>query len=557
MPCLAFLLLLLLASSSSPFCSGAALLGEKTPPDFGVDYFVSGTLNLPYGEISEPFKAWVSGSTKRSRIDYYGGTMKTIQRGDLDLSFKINPFTTERVLNEIDCFKIDGGDVQIMIPDLSVYTYVGEDQLAGATVDKWVYKTHKGKFVTNTYTFYSTGGDDPQPVRFDMMGYDSLIGSHYDHYFLLYEKYMPGPSDPKVFDPMGVDPKPVSACHDFPGPGLAEAHLETHSHHNPMVEYLNDDDSHIHPLFNRFVKKHAKNYTQSQDHATRKNVFKHNLRFIHSKNRAGLHYSLAVNHLADRTQSEIKLMLGLKKTPGFHGGQTYRMGETRLGAAQSRKPVPDEWDWRIQGAVTQVKDQAVCGSCWSFGTTGTIEGRIFLTTGIRVRLSQQSLVDCSWGQGNDGCDGGEDYRAYKHIQAHGIPLERDYGRYLGINGVCKPNFTEKYFIKDWVNIPSGDLEALKVALFEEGPISVGIDASHPSFAFYNQGVYYEPQCGSSEFDLDHAVLAVGYGQLHGEKYWLVKNSWSTYWGNDGYVLMSQRDNNCGVATAATYVLLKK
>ena len=79
-------------------------------------------------------------------------------------------------------------------------------------------------------------------------------------------------------------------------------------------------------------------------------------------------------------------------------------------------------------------------------------------------------------------------RAYKHIQAHGIPLERDYGRYLGINGVCKPNFTEKYYIKDWVNIPSGDLNALKVALFEEGPISVGIDASHPSFAFYNQGV---------------------------------------------------------------------
>ena len=80
------------------------------------------------------------------------------------------------------------------------------------------------------------------------------------------------------------------------------------------------------------------------------------------------------------------------------------------------------------------------------------------------------------------------FRAYKHIQAHGIPLERDYGRYLGINGVCKPNFTEKYFIESWVNIPSGDLEALKVALFEEGPISVGIDASHPSFAFYNQGV---------------------------------------------------------------------
>jgi len=526
----------------------------QTPPNFGRDYFVSGTLNLPYGEIEEPFKAWVSGSTKMSRVDYYDGTMKTIQRGDLDVSFKINPYTTERVLNEVDCFKIAGGDVQIMIPDLSDYQFSGEDQIRGVKADKWLYKTHKGEFITNTYTFYATRGADPKPLRFDMMGYDSLIGSHYDHYFLIYEKFMPGSSDPAVFDPMGVTPKPVSACHDFPGPGFDLAHLESHSHHNPMAEFVSDDDEHVDRLFHRFVEKHGRNFTEPQRKAGKKNVFKHNLRYIHSRNRASLNYSLAVNHLADKTASEIKLMLGLKKTPGNHGGKTY---QRPLKASSGDGAPPENWDWRIEGAVTQVKDQAVCGSCWSFGTTGTIEGRIFLTSGKRVRLSQQSLVDCSWGMGNDGCDGGEDFRAYKHIQAHGIPLERDYGRYLGINGVCKQNFTEKYFLRDWVNIPSGDLEALKAALFEEGPISVGIDASHPSFAFYNQGVYYEPKCGNTEYDLDHAVLAVGYGELHGEKYWLVKNSWSTYWGNDGYVLMSQKDNNCGVATAATYVLLKK
>jgi len=527
---------------------------RQTPPDFGPDYFVSGTLNLPYGEISEPFKAWVSGSSKMSRVDYYDGTMKTIQRGDLDLSYKINPYTTERVLNEVDCFKIEGGDVQILIPDLTDYQYAGDDLVQGVPAQKWVYKTRKGEYITNTYTFYTTGGTDPKPLRFDMMGYDTLIGSHYDHYFLIYEKFMKGKSDPAVFDPMGVAPKPASSCHDFPGPGVVDEHLERQTHHNPMAEYLSDNDTHVHHLFNRFVKKHDKNFTAPEDHAMKKNVFRHNLRYIHSKNRASLNFSLAINHLADKTMSEIKLMLGLKKTPGYHGGKTY---QKPLRASSGKGALPDDWDWRIQGAVTQVKDQAVCGSCWSFGTTGTLEGRIFLTTGMRVRLSQQSLVDCSWGQGNDGCDGGEDFRAYKHIQAHGIPLERDYGRYLGINGVCKQNFSEKYFVKDWVNIPSGDLEALKVALFEEGPISVGIDASHPSFAFYNQGVYYEPKCGNTEYDLDHAVLAVGYGELHGQKYWLVKNSWSTYWGNDGYVLMSQKDNNCGVATAATYVLLQK
>ena len=95
---------------------------------------------------------------------------------------------------------------------------------------------------------------------------------------------------------------------------------------------------------------------------------------------------------------------------------------------------------------------------------------------------------------------------------------------------------------------------MKVALAKQGPLSVGIDASHRSLSFYSSGIYYEPKCDNTPDGLDHAVLAVGYGEINGEKYWLVKNSWSTHWGNDGYVLMSQKDNNCGVATAATFVI---
>ena len=88
-----------------------------------------------------------------------------------------------------------------------------------------------------------------------------------------------GRSDPAVFDPMSVSPRPASPCHDFPGPGLARAHLERHSHHNPMAEYMSADESHVHALFNGFVKKHNKNYTAPEDHAMKKNVFKHNIRF--------------------------------------------------------------------------------------------------------------------------------------------------------------------------------------------------------------------------------------------------------------------------------------
>ena len=172
------------------------------------------------------------------------------------------------------------------------------------------------------------------------------------------------------------------------------------------------------------------------------------------------------------------------------------------------------------------------------------------------RLSQQSLVDCSWGFGNNGCDGGEDFRVYQFMMAHGgITREDQYGPYLGNDGYCHLNDTKPVFsIKGYVNVTSGSNEALKVALARQGPISVGIDASHKSLSFYSNGVYYEPACNNTADGLDHAVLAVGYGEIKGEKYWLIKNSWSTYWGNDGYVLMAQKDNNCGVATAATYVI---
>ncbi|XP_035284640.1 digestive cysteine proteinase 1-like isoform X1 [Anguilla anguilla] len=135
-------------------------------------------------------------------------------------------------------------------------------------------------------------------------------------------------------------------------------------------------------------------------------------------------------------------------------------------------------------------------------------------------------------------------------------LDNSLGGVRGQNGFCHHNQSEMTArMRSYTNVTSGDANALKVALFKQGPVAVSIDAGHRSFVFYNNGVYFEPACGNKTEDLDHAVLAVGYGALNGEPYWLVKNSWSTYWGNDGYVLMSMKDNNCGVATDATYVTL--
>ncbi|KAG1680842.1 Cathepsin L1 [Nymphon striatum] len=215
-------------------------------------------------------------------------------------------------------------------------------------------------------------------------------------------------------------------------------------------------------------------------------------------------------------------------------------------------------DWRLLGAVTPVKDQIDCGSCWSFGTTGTIEGSYFLKTGNLIRLSEQQLVDCSWGQGNNGCKGGSQIWAYKYISKNGgIESDESYGRYLGVDGKCHHNASLSVAqVKSFRIVQRHNATALLQAVYFHGPITVDIDASPLSFQFYANGIYENPHCKKKIGELNHAVLVVGYGEIDQEPYWLVKNSWSTYWGEDGYILISRRNNTCGVTTYGCYAILE-
>lgn len=188
----------------------------------------------------------------------------------------------------------------------------------------------------------------------------------------------------KLFHFLGLD----MTCSSFPGPG--DKHIYTF---NPMAEFIHPvATKHLDFEFDKFTKKHDKNYVNLKEETVRKEIFRQNIRFIHSKNRQILGYSLAVNHLADKNVAELKALRG-KQYSGVknNGGKPFPY-ETKKTA------VPEQFDWRIFGAVTPVKDQSVCGSCWSFGTIGAIEGAYFLHNGGKlVKLSQQALVDCSWG----------------------------------------------------------------------------------------------------------------------------------------------------------------
>ncbi|XP_069479013.1 digestive cysteine proteinase 2-like [Ambystoma mexicanum] len=516
-------------------------------PDFGSVYHVSGTLYLPYAEIVEPFEAWYNLSGRESRIQFYNGQVVTYQHGfeqPFGINYKISPETTETEVNVRKCFQVNGTNKdpvlpQSVLPNLEGFKPVRQERFRRLPCTVWQNVTTWGK-KKNVYTLWVTNTSrGPEPVHYEMRGFNSLLGSHYDKYEVAYHKFSKRACAKDFKLPEGLK------CEGFPGPGL-----EHHILANPMQDFFdrNDGSDRVHRLFNHYADQYGKEYGKEEELEHRKRTFTHNMRYVHSKNRAGLPYKLALNHLADHTWEEMSLMRGRQPSREPNRGQPFPE-EQYQGVI-----LPDAIDWRLYGAVTPVKDQAVCGSCWSFATTGALEGALFMKTGNLVSLSQQMLIDCTWGFGNNACDGGEEWRAYEWIMKHeGIATTESYGAYMGQNGYCHYNHSEMTAnITGYTNVTSGNVTALKTAIFKRGPVAVSIDAAHKSFAFYSNGVYYEPECGNKTVNLDHAVLAVGYGVLNGDPYWLVKNSWSTYWGNDGYVLMSMKDNNCGVATDATY-----
>jgi cathepsin L len=306
-------------------------------------------------------------------------------------------------------------------------------------------------------------------------------------------------------------------------------------------------------LFTEWTDMHNKSYGSAPEYAHRASVFEANLARIHRHNLeadAGKHtWRMAMNEFGDYTAEEFKLAVvgGGRYTPSRSAFRP-RLLDVRA--------LPTAIDWVSKGAVTPVKNQGQCGSCWAFSTTGAVEGAFFVANRTLVSLSEQQLVDCSSAYGNMGCNGGLMDNAFEYIIANkGITSEANYP-YTAADGTCNAAAASKRAaqISSYVDVtPNSDADLM--AALARQPVSVAIEADQSAFQFYSSGVL-TAACGTA---LDHGVLAVGYGHdSAGGDYYKVKNSWGTGWGEGGYVRLGRGPQynggagQCGILSVPSY-----
>ncbi|KAK8943181.1 Xylem cysteine proteinase 1 [Platanthera zijinensis] len=300
----------------------------------------------------------------------------------------------------------------------------------------------------------------------------------------------------------------------------------------------------------RWMVEHGKVYENAAEKAARFEIFKSNMEHIESFNARKEKYWLGPNQFTDLTNQEFKILY----SAGYRPSSASVSPATRFRQENVTVDASASLDWRSKGAVTPIKDQGQCGACWAFSAVAAIESINQIKSGKLVSLSEQELIDCDISGEDQGCEGGLMDTAFKFIvDNHGINSEANYP-FAGEDSSCnsKKASVSAVKISGFEDVPANNEAALLKAVTGQ-PVSVAIDGGDPNFQSYAGGTF----TGPCDTQLDHAVTAIGYGtDADGTKYWLVKNSWGTRWGNNGYIKMerdiSSPEGLCGLAKQPSY-----